>query len=62
MLVVYVHDSFIEADKRVAHSEIEKLAFDEHYIRNQVRERPNSALQKKDDSDDGFGLNGRHFV
>ncbi len=51
-----VHDSFIEADKRVAHSEIEKLAFDEHYIRNQVRERPNLALQKKDDSDDGFGL------
>jgi tetratricopeptide (TPR) repeat protein len=51
-----VHDSFIEADKRVPQTEIEKLAFDEHYIRNQVRERPNLNLQKKDDSDDGFGL------
>ncbi len=51
-----VHDAFVEADKRIPQTEIERLAFDEHYIRTKIRERPDPDLQTDDDSDDGYGL------
>jgi Tfp pilus assembly protein PilF len=51
-----VHDAFVEADKRIPQTEIEKLAFDEHYIRTKIRERPDPDLQVDEDADDGYGL------
>jgi tetratricopeptide (TPR) repeat protein len=45
-----------EADKRIPLAELEKLAFDEHYIRNKIRERPDPNLMLGEGEDEGFGL------
>jgi tetratricopeptide (TPR) repeat protein len=51
-----VHTCLSEADKRIPQVELERLAFDEHYIRNEVRRRMDPDMIYEEPEEDLDGL------
>ncbi len=51
-----VHTCLSESDKRIPQVELERLAFDEHFIRNKIRQRIDPDLMAEETDEDIDGL------